>query len=57
MNSYDIFHLNSYQDRQRRVEPQNPFAGVSLRCVKQVAKEVIVYWWHQTGYILCPEED
>lgn len=57
MNSYDIFHLNSYQDRQMWAETQNPFAGVSLRCVKQVAKEVMVYWWHQTGYILCPEED
>jgi hypothetical protein len=57
MSTYEFFHLNTFQDRQMLAETQNPFAGVSIRCVKQVANSVLTYWWHQTGYTLCPEED
>ncbi|NTW44608.1 MAG: hypothetical protein HGB14_09305 [Anaerolineaceae bacterium] len=58
MSSYENFHLNSFQDRQRlSLEISNPFAGLSIRRRKQIAQEVLTYWWHQIGYTLCPEED
>jgi hypothetical protein len=59
MSTYDNFHLNSFQDRQMQKLDSiwNPFAGLSVRRKKQFAQEVITYWWHQTGYTLCPEED
>lgn len=57
MSSDEVFHLNSFQDNQATSPVINPFAGLSVRRKKQVANEVITYWWHQTGYVLCPEED
>ena len=58
MSTYDAFHLNSFQDKQvRNHEIINPFAGFSIRTKKHEAQEVITYWWHQIGYVLCPEED
>ena len=58
MSTYQQFHLNSFQDRQMiRDEIHNPFAGFSIRSKKQKAQEVLTYWWHQIGYVLCPEDD
>jgi hypothetical protein len=58
MSTYDAFHLNSFQDRQvTHLEVANPFAGFSIRTKQHKAKEVFTYWWHQIGYVLCPEDD
>lgn len=58
MSTYDEFHLNSFQDRQvTYYDVINPFAGFSIRSKKHKAQEVLTYWWHQIGYVLCPEDD
>ena len=58
MSTNNAFHLNSFQDRQMtNLEVINPFAGFSIRTKKHEAQEVLTYWWHQIGYVLCPEED
>ncbi|MDX9851763.1 MAG: hypothetical protein RBT01_14735 [Anaerolineaceae bacterium] len=58
MSTFEIFHLNSFQDRQvTSREATNPFAGFSLRTKKHEAQAVLTYWWHQIGYVLCPEDD
>ncbi len=58
MSAYNVFHLNSFQDRQVTVlNVINPFAGFSMRSKKHEAQEVLTYWWHQIGYVLCPEDD
>lgn len=58
MSTYEEFHLNSFQDRQMtHHEVINPFAGFSIRNKKHKGQEVLTYWWHQIGYVLCPEED
>ncbi len=58
MSTFRILHLNSFQDRQMPShEGSNPFAGFSLRTKKHEAQAVLTYWWHQIGYVLCPEDD
>jgi hypothetical protein len=58
MSTYEEFHLNSFQDRQMTCRDSiNPFAGFSIRTKKHEGQEVLTYWWHQIGYVLCPEDD